>query len=84
MRGGATTIQSFHNSMIIRYPCRMKTNLLAFLFSFIFLFCDFSIGFGEEPEIKKEFWKNGKKRLEEHYKNGKLGGLSSYFYESGI
>ena len=39
---------------------------------------------GEEPEVKKEYWDNGKVRLERHYRDGKLDGLSTYFYENGI
>jgi len=64
----------------------MKTKPLTFLLAltFLFLFSGSSVVFGDEPEVKKEFWKNGQKRLEEYYKGGKLDGLSTYFYENGI
>ena len=55
----------------------METKYLTFLLSlsFLFLFYNSSFVFSEEPEVKKERWENGKKRLEEHYKDGKLDGL---------
>ena len=64
----------------------MERKYLAFVLplSFLFLFYSSSFLFGEEPEVKKELWKNGKKRLEEYYKDGKLDGLSTYFYENGV
>ena len=48
----------------------------------LFFFSDFV--YGQTTEVKKEFWENGHKRLEEHYKDGKKEGPSAYFYESGI
>ena len=64
----------------------MERKYLAFVLSlsFLFLFYSSSFVFGEEPEVKKELWENGKKRLEEHYRDGKLDGLSTYFYENGV
>ena len=64
----------------------MERKYLAFVLplSFLFLFYSSSFVFGEEPEVKTELWENGKKRLEEHYKDGKLDGLSTYFYENGV
>ena len=64
----------------------METKYLTFLLSlsFLFLFYSSSFVFSEEPEVKKELWENGKKRLKEHYKDGKLDGLSTYFYENGV
>ena len=64
----------------------MERKYLAFVLSlpFLFLFYSSSFVFGEKPETKKELWENGGKRLEEHYKDGKLDGLSTYFYENGV
>tara|TARA_B100000959_G_scaffold110307_1_gene116368 strand:- start:17 stop:151 length:135 start_codon:yes stop_codon:yes gene_type:complete len=33
---------------------------------------------------QKKLLGSGNKRLEEHYKDGKLDGLSTYFYENGV
>jgi len=40
----------------------MKTKKLTFLLSltFLFLFSGSSVVFGEEPEVKREYWDNGK------------------------
>ena len=64
----------------------MEIKYLTFLLSlsFLFLFYSSSFVFSEESEVKKERWENGNKRLEEHYKDGKLDGLLTYFYENGV
>ena len=61
----------------------MKAKSLAFLLSlaFLFLFSDFV--FGQEPEVKREYWENGKLRNEIHYKDGKRNGLWTTWHESG-
>ena len=62
----------------------MKTKPLKFLLALIFLFLFSGFVYDGEPEAKKEYWENGKLRLERHYQDGKLEGLSTYFYENGI
>jgi len=37
----------------------------------------------ENPEVKKEYWDNGKLKREVHLKNGKPEGLETWWYESG-
>jgi antitoxin component YwqK of YwqJK toxin-antitoxin module len=37
----------------------------------------------ETPEVKKEYWDNGKLKREVHLKNGKPEGLETWWYESG-
>ena len=63
----------------------METKYLTFLLSlsFLFLFYSSSFVFSEEPEVKKELWENGKKRLEEHYKDGNKDGVSTSWYKNG-
>ena len=58
-----------------------KPLTLLFVLFFLFFFSGSSVVLGDESELKKEFWNNGKKRLEESYKDGKLDGISTYFYE---
>ena len=52
--------------------------------AFLFLFSVTSYVHGQESEVKREYWDNGKLRLEQHYRDGKLEGLTTYFYENGI
>ena len=65
-------------------PLSNETKPLTFLLSltFLFLFSDSSVVFGQE-EVKKEYYENGKLKSETHYKNGKFEGLSTFWYESG-
>ena len=64
----------------------MQTKLFIFLLSLIFIFSlsDIVLVYSQEIEVKKEYWRNGKKKSEENYKGKKLDGLSTYFYENGI
>ena len=39
--------------------------------------------YGDESNIKKEYWDNGKLRSETHYKKGLRHGLETTWYESG-
>ena len=50
----------------------MKTKQLTFLLALTFLFLFSGDVVGEEPEVKREYWDNGKLKIEGHYKNGKL------------
>ena len=50
---------------------------LAFLFALTFLFLFSGFAFGQETEVKKEYWNNGKLKSETHYKNGKQEGLKT-------
>jgi len=53
----------------------MNAKPLTFMLSLTFLFLFSGLVSGEEPEVKKKYWDNGKLRSEKHYKNGKLEGL---------
>jgi hypothetical protein len=61
----------------------MTTKLLTFLLALTFLFFFSIFTFGEEPEVKKEYWKNGKLKIEVRFKGGKREGLTTAWYESG-
>ena len=56
---------------------------LRFILSITFLFLVGCSGNGEEPEVKKDFYDNGKLLSEVHIKNGKEEGLGTWWYESG-
>jgi len=56
---------------------------LTFILSITFLFLVGCSGNGEEPEVKKEFYDNGKLLNKFHIKNGKQEGLTTEWYESG-
>ena len=60
----------------------MKTKPLTFLLALTFLFLFSGSVYGEE-EVKKEYWDNGKLKKDTHYKDGKLEGLETIWYESG-
>ena len=38
--------------------------------------------YGQE-DVKKEYWDNGKLKIETHYKNGKPEGLATHWFWSG-
>ena len=63
----------------------MNAKSLTILLSFTFLFFLSGNGFvyGQEPEVKKEYWGNGKLKSETHYKNGKLHGPLTEWYKNG-
>ncbi|MDP6426377.1 MAG: hypothetical protein QF443_05275 [Dehalococcoidia bacterium] len=61
----------------------MKTKPLTFLLALTFLFLFSGSVFGQETEVKKEYWDNGKLRSEEHYKDGKKSGLWTEWDEDG-
>ena len=61
----------------------MKTKQLTFLLSLSFLFLFSGSVYGEEPEVKKKYWKNGKLKSETHYKNGEEEGLSTRWHKNG-
>tara|TARA_B100001123_G_C14936631_1_gene877939 strand:+ start:57 stop:431 length:375 start_codon:yes stop_codon:yes gene_type:complete len=60
----------------------MKTKL-TFLLSLTFLFLFGGSVFGQETEVKKEYWDNGKLKSEIHIKNGKVEGIQTSWYENG-
>jgi len=37
----------------------------------------------KQKDVKVEYYKNGKKKSEEHYKDGELDGVSTYWKEDG-
>ena len=67
----------------------METKKLTFLLSLTFLFLFSGSVYGEELEVKREYWKKyilfgkGNLKTEVHYKNGKEEGLSTFWYKSG-
>jgi antitoxin component YwqK of YwqJK toxin-antitoxin module len=58
-----------------------KEIIFLLLFTLLFLFSG-SV-YGVEPEVKKEYWRNGKLRSETHYKLGKIEGRETWFYRTG-
>ena len=56
---------------------------LTFLLSLTFLFLFSGSLNGQETEVKREYWDNGKLKSETHYKNGKSEGLATTYYKSG-
>jgi len=64
-------------------PLSKETKPLTFLLALTFLFLFSGSVFGQETEVKKEYWDNGKLRSEEHYKDGKLEGRMTWWHESG-
>ena len=56
---------------------------LTFLLSLTFLFLFGGSVYGEELEVKKTYWDNGKLKIETHYKNGKEEGLAIHWCWSG-
>lgn len=61
----------------------MKTKQLKFILLLIFLFLFSGSVYGEELEVKSEYYDNGKIKSEIHYKNGKKDGLEILWYKSG-
>jgi antitoxin component YwqK of YwqJK toxin-antitoxin module len=61
----------------------MKSKLLTSILSLTFLFLFSGSVFGEEPEVKREYYDSGKLKSEAHYKNGKKDGLEILWYKSG-
>ena len=56
---------------------------LTFILSLTFLFLFSGSVYGEEPEIKREYWGKGKLYKEIHFKNKKREGLTTWWYASG-
>ena len=56
---------------------------LTLLLSLTFLFLFSGSVYGEELEVKKTYWDNGKLKIETHYKNGKEEELATHWYWSG-
>jgi antitoxin component YwqK of YwqJK toxin-antitoxin module len=57
---------------------------LTFLLSLTFLFLFSGSVYGEEPEIKREYWGKGKLYKEIYFKNKKREGLTTWWYASGV
>ena len=51
-------------------PFSKKTKL-TFLLSLTFLFLFSGSVYGDESEVKKDYWYNGNLKIQTHYKNGK-------------
>jgi antitoxin component YwqK of YwqJK toxin-antitoxin module len=78
--------------MTLIYPLENVTNFdwsnymnkqLTFLLSLIFLFMLSSFAFGEEAEVKREYWGNGQLKRETHLRSGEKNGIETTWYESG-
>ena len=52
-------------------PFSNKTKPLTFLLSLTFLFLFSGSVYGDESEVKKDYWDNGNLKIQTHYKNGK-------------
>jgi len=67
----------------LRYYYVMKTKPLILVLSLTFwvLFCG-SI-FGQETEVKKEYWGEVKLKSEKHYKDGKIDGFFTKWHKNG-
>ena len=61
----------------------MKSKPLTFLLALTFLFLFSGSVYGQETEVKKEYWDSGKLKSEFHYKNGQLEGLGTEWSPSG-
>ena len=61
----------------------MKTKQLTSLLALTFLFLFSGSVYGEETEVKKEFYDSGKLLKETQYKNGKKEGLETTWSETG-
>ena len=61
----------------------MKTKPITFILSLTFLFLFSGSVYGEEPEVKMEYYDSGKLKNESHFKNGQQEGLKTGWYESG-
>ena len=60
-----------------------ETKPLRYLLALTFPFLFSGSVFGQETEVKKEYWDNGKLKSEEHYKDGKKNGLWTEWDEDG-
>jgi antitoxin component YwqK of YwqJK toxin-antitoxin module len=56
---------------------------LTFLLSLTFIFLFSGSVYGDELEVKKEFYDSGKLKSETHYKNGEKWGRETEWYKSG-
>ena len=56
---------------------------LTFLLALTFLFLFSSSVYGEDLEVKKEYWDNGKLKSETHYKNEEEEGPSTRWNKNG-
>ena len=61
----------------------MKTKPITFLVSITFLFLFSGSVSGEDLEVKRKYWDNGKLKREAHFKNNQLEGPGTSWYESG-
>ena len=61
----------------------MNPKPLTFLLALTFLFLFSGSVYGEEREVKREYWDNGKLKSETHYMNGKKDGVVTVWYKNG-
>jgi len=62
----------------------MKTKPITFILSLTFLFLFGGFVYGEEPEVKREYYDSGKLRIEIYYKIKIKEELGTKWYESGV
>ena len=60
----------------------MKSKL-TFILALTFLFLFSGSVYGDEPEVKREYWDNGKLKGDIHWKDGEKEGLKTLWFESG-
>jgi antitoxin component YwqK of YwqJK toxin-antitoxin module len=58
------------------------TKKLIFIILFLFLFSGYV--YGEEPEVKRDYYDSDKLKCETYYKNGVPDGLPTDWYRNGI
>ena len=61
----------------------MKPKPLTILLSLTFLFLFSGFVYGEESEVKREYWHSGGFKKETHFRDGKKNGLETMWYEPG-
>ena len=64
-------------------PLSNETKPLTFLLALTFLFLFSGSVYGDEPEVKKKYRKNGKLQSETHWKDGEREGLKTFWYKTG-
>ena len=61
----------------------MNTKPLIPTITFLFLLFGTGVIYGQEPEVKKEYWDNGELKSELRIKNGLKDGLAIRWFENG-
>ena len=64
-------------------PMHSKPLTLLLILFLLFPFSGNGFVFGEEPEVKREYWGEGKLKSERHYKDGKADGFLTIWHKNG-